>query len=641
MENSKKINVKYVISQTLLFALILVFIMGFKSIFGAINTLIGVTSITAILMFMKVDLTISPLKNFIKLLILNVATGIFAFISMINPWIGIPINFIMVFIINYRLYFNLKDSLYLPFSLQYVFILSAPVTIEELPLRLLSLLVAPVGIMLFQLLVNRNKVSKKGNKIVEDVCKKISEKIDLILNNKSKDEMLNKDLEIKKLSNEFRSIVYDNRQDEFYITEEARIKINILSALEKISLVLNKVKYEEISNEILISLSKCMKRLAVVLEEENNIDELENYIDKILNGYQSIETNDFKILEVLNSLEILKISLSDLRELGKENYNIVKGKDTLEDAKDLYEKYKKSIIKNSVKFSFAVRIAVGVSLAAFITDIFNLSEGKWIMFTMVSVIVPVYEVSIKKGKERIIATLIGCALILGLFTVVKDVGSRSIIILLVGYINNYFTEYRHKMIFNTISAVGSAAMLGNTTVLTINRIFFVAVGVVIAIIINKHIMPRSVENFTKELEFIYLNSIRSMIKKVYLSGIKPDNHGMNNLLIITSLIESKLESDKEFVSENTLKHINKNRSLTLNIHELYVLFNSDKIKCNDTKYIIEDMKALLTYDNHDIKDTITKIENHIKDSKDVINKIILENIREIYLEIHKINKFLA
>lgn len=641
MKYEKVINKENIKKQTITFVFTIAFIMGFKSIFGDKNTLIGVTTITAMLMFINVDLTMSPIKNLMQLIALNIITGVGAYIALLNPWIGIPINFAIIFIINYRLYFNLKEPLYVPFTLQYVFILATPVTLKEMPIRLASLLVAPIAIMIFQMLFNRQKIFKKGNRIIENVCSKIIEKIDIILDEDiAPKDNSNIDKDIRKYIDEFRAIVYDNRKENFYITEEARIKVNILSALEKISINLNKINNVEDLKGIIIGLRQCMKRLNVVLGEDNNIEELEKYIDNVINNYENIQTSRIHAIEILNFLEILKVALAELRRLGKENYNIIRADETAYHKK-LHLMYKKRFIKSSVKLSFAVRSAIGVSLAAFVTDYFNLSEGRWLIFTMASLVVPIYETSIKKARDRFTATLIGAVIIVIVFSIFKSVAIRSIILIVAGYVNSYLSEYKHKTICTTVSAIGAAALLGNTTVLTLNRIMYVSIGAILAILINRFILPRKIEDYTRELERMYLEAVKSMLKKVYLSPTENNMHGMNNLFIITSLIESRLENNKEFLNKRAIKFISQNRLLTLNIHELYILFSSDKFQNIDSTYIVEDMKMLTSFTDQNIKELLDKIEDHIKKSENIYNKMMLENIREVYKEIHKINKYIG
>lgn len=640
MKYENVINKESVKKQSIMIILMLAFIIGFKSIFGNENILIGVTTITAVLMFINVDLTISPMKNLIKLIILNVITGVGAYLALSNPWIGIPINFAMIFVINYILYFNLKESLYLPFALQYVFILSSPITLDRLPVRIAALLITPVAIMIVQIIFNRQKVFKKGNRIIENVCSKIINKIDIILAEDSTEvNNLNIDNEIRKYIDEFRAIVYDNRKEKFYITEEARIKINILSSLEKISIKLNKIDDIEGLKGILTGLRQCMKRLNVVLGEDNNIEELEKHITKVINKYENAQVSRIYVIEIINSLEILKVSLAELRQLGKENYNNIKySENKTDNIPDLIRK--KRFMINSLKLSFAIRSAIGISLTAFITDYFNLSEGKWLIFTALLLIIPIYESSLRKSRDRLISTLVGAITVIILFTIFKDITIRSIILMFVGYVNSYLNEYRYKTVCTTIVVMGAASLLGSSDGLIINRIIFIISGIVVAMIINTFILPRRVEEYTKGLERMYLESVKAMLRKVYLSPTENNTHGMNNLFIITALIESRLENNKEFLNKRAKKSISQNRLLVLNIHELYILFSSDKFKNIDSKYIIEDMKLLTSFTDQNIKELLDKIEKHIKKSENIYNKLMLENIREVYKEIHKINKYL-
>ncbi|MDU3723454.1 MAG: hypothetical protein E7G24_09675 [Clostridium celatum] len=186
MAGKTKITKQFIISQTVLYVFIMAFVIAFKSIFGDKNTLVGVMGITAILMLTQINLTISPGKNLLKLIIINLGIGIFTYLANLNIWLAIPINFIGIFIIAYTFYYNLKSPVYLPFSLQYLFLLSTPITAAELPMRLLSLLVAPVGIMIVQFIINKNKTTKVGNKLIGSICDNLIKKIN---SNENKDDI--------------------------------------------------------------------------------------------------------------------------------------------------------------------------------------------------------------------------------------------------------------------------------------------------------------------------------------------------------------------------------------------------------------------------------------------------------------------
>ena len=112
-----------IITNTLIFIFIILFVNLFKIIFGPGNVLIGVTIITMALVLMEVDLTIMPVDNFFKILFLNLFSLVFSVLSIQNVWIGIILNFIGLFIIVYFLSGNLKKSMVIPFGLQYFFMI--------------------------------------------------------------------------------------------------------------------------------------------------------------------------------------------------------------------------------------------------------------------------------------------------------------------------------------------------------------------------------------------------------------------------------------------------------------------------------------------------------------------------------------
>ena len=153
---------KLIISKTLLFLFIVLFISGFTSVFGKENSLIGVTIIIAMLMYLERDLTVHPWRNFFMLLGINLLQGIFGYLSAMNLWLGIPLNFIAMFCVGYFFTYRVKNSLYIIFGFQYLFILTNPVPTSDLPLRLLALATGAAIVMIVQLIANKDKLSKAG-----------------------------------------------------------------------------------------------------------------------------------------------------------------------------------------------------------------------------------------------------------------------------------------------------------------------------------------------------------------------------------------------------------------------------------------------------------------------------------------------
>lgn len=625
-------NKKLIISKTVTFVAIVAFIVMFKTIFGNENTLIGVTTVTAMLMFLERDLTLNPIKNTAKFIVLNLFIGIGAIVASSNMWLAIPINFVVVFSLSYLLCYNIKKPMYLPFTLQYLFILTSPVSVDKIPLRLLSLVVGAILIMVTQLIANKNRLSKLGNKLLRDACSSLLIKIDNFKNGNI-DESLNEN--IIKLISEFRKAVYEKREESFYFTEEGRIKLNLSMGIEKITFLIDKIDYKSDNEDILEDIYIFIEKIRDSFDDENKIKELDVYLDKIIRKHGENHTNDLISLQIINNALFIDESFNELQVLGKEKYNLIKK------IEEIPEEFKKSILsienikKTYLKFSYAIRIAFAIALGGFIMDFFNFSEGRWILFTMLSLVSPLYEVSSQKTKDRMISTIIGSIIVFTLFEVFKDTTIRTIILMLSGYIASYTTKYKYNMICVTISAIGAAALSGTPGIFTINRIIFVAVGATLAILINKFILPYKLEDSHRELKVMYDETIQLMLKNIYdLVEKTTSSHGIKNLIVVTSLIEEKMKLNIQAIeNDDEYDFMIETRLLVNNIYELYICISRNRINEADIKYILEDLKILSEYKKVNIDDFIKQVESHINKVDDVNNKMILSIVLEILLEL--------
>ncbi|MBM6861416.1 FUSC family protein, partial [Clostridium saudiense] len=159
---------KNIISKTILFVAIMIFIVIFKSIFGEKNTPVGITTVITLLMLLGKDLTQNPVKNFLVLLGINLALGIGAFIAANNVWLGIIIDFSALSLIGYYFSYAMTKGLILPYGLQYLFMLNGPVYGDVFVKRILALIAGAVIIMISQFIVNakKNNTFKKENSII-------------------------------------------------------------------------------------------------------------------------------------------------------------------------------------------------------------------------------------------------------------------------------------------------------------------------------------------------------------------------------------------------------------------------------------------------------------------------------------------
>lgn len=633
---------KTIITNTITFIIVMTFVITFKSIFGNENTLIGVATITATLMFLDRDFTGSPLKNTLKFIGVNLLIGLGASLIVIsNIWLGLLINFIVVFIFSYIFTYNLRQPLYVPFGLQYIFLLATPVPLDRLGIRILALIFAALLIMLVQLLFNKNKLATSGNKILVNICESIENKV-CYIKDKSND-----DADISSISasiDEFRTIVYDKKESDYYLTKEAKIKLNMSVALEGINTVLHSKNNKSINITILEVLEKLLKVAKEVIStnsKEDKIIQLNSYnIKNLLNYCQEHEINDLLNLQLLEGMIYLDDTLKELNKLDRKQYEVV---DKIEDKVEVYSKKNiKTFFKetDSPKYCYAMRIAITMTIGLFLIEYFKFSEGRWILFTILSLTTPLYETSKHKIRYRLVSTVIGAVIITILFSIFKTEDSRLLIVMLSGYLQGYINEYKHKIIFVTVSAIGSAAIVGNIQALTIERVAMVAIGTIVAIIANRYLFPYNLQKSNHHLSKIYDTSIKEMFNELrsLLEG-KNNPEVIKNLFVTTSIIESKARINKQIDEDkNYISIVNERRCLVSNIYELYMWIYRKSINYADRDKIINYIKLLIEYRDDDIKDKVTILEKGINESKDINTKIIISTILVIFKELERLSQ---
>ena len=624
---------KLIISKTVMFIIVVGFVILFKSIFGEENTLVGVTTITATLMFLERDLTLSPIRNTIKLILINLLIGISSYLVVSNMYLGILINFLTLFFISYTFCYNLRNPLYLPFTLQYLFLLSEPVDSNGFLVRIVALVFGAIVIMIAQVLFNKNRLGKSGNKLLENVCDSIINKIEYKEQYDLVDDGL---INVNKSIDSFRTMIYDKREHNYYLTEEGRLKLNLSVALENIHSMIHDNDLNSIDDNILKTLETLIKEVKLVLSNSNS-EESDLYVcmDELFKICEEKNINNLLNLQLLDSMLLLSDTIKSLRSLDKEHYNIVDKSHKISEFFSDNDIKSLLVDRKSLRFCYAMRVSICITVGSFITQYFNLSEGRWLLFTLLSLITPLYEVSKSKIKDRLFATIIGSIIVCILFSIFKDPTSRTLIVLLAGYFNGYANEYKYATIFVTISAIGAAALVENVQVLTISRILFVFMGAIIAIFANRYIYPYRLKDSMVQLKNMYHGTIQSMLKELVnlIEGNKnPTN--MKNLMVLTSLIDAKARNNESLTNLPSYKELmNERRALAANIYELYIWILRSEVKGDSQREILLDLKELIDYSDGDISSKVNQIHNYITASKDINTKIILSSIIVILKEL--------
>ncbi|MDW0110634.1 FUSC family protein [Sporosarcina aquimarina] len=294
----------------------------------------------------------------------------------------------------------------------------------------------------------------------------------------------------------------------------------------------------------------------IVEESSEGIDaaELSQASEEVRNSYAARPPKSSVKLRLLNNVEYLTDSLLALQKLSPKKRKITRK------LEEIPLKYKKFTLNSaprhvtSLKMSYAVHMATGIAISGFLMDFFNLAEGRWMMFTVLSVIIPFYEQSHKKMRDRIFATIVGAILVGVTFSIFHTSAVRTGLLLFAGYLMSFVKVYRYSTILVTFSAIGSVALItGETQFLTVERLLMVLAGVCIALLVNKFVFPYKLTDANVHLKEMSNDVLAEMLSEARgaVSGKTTiGSHTMKNLLIISTMIEERARVNLQAAGED-------------------------------------------------------------------------------------------
>lgn len=630
---------KKLIKTAVLFISIVTFIALFAMVFGSANLVIAISTVFAILIYLSKNMTANPIKNLIRLVTFNVVMGIVAYISSINIFLAIPIDFLTLFMIASALSYTISSPMSTPFSLQYVFLISFPVSLEEMPLRLAALAASAVCIMFVQLVVNKDSVKKQSKIIIPEICSGLENKISNVKNNLN-DELV--DCKIKAYISRLKQVIYESRKDNYYFNNESEIKFNVLIALENINDLLSRLKKDSEADAFLdeaVALINSFKR-SVKDCDVNQTNHLDPLFDAFFQKYNLDNTKDLVMMKLVYQLQCLSDYLNKMKKSDQINKKeITKNEQRTNNFKST-KKFKVKLSIDPLSRSYAFRLAFAISVFAFIVNYFNLQHGNWILFTISSLTYPFYEISRQRTGKRIFGTIIGGIIVIILFSFLQLRDAGIIVMVITLFLTIFFMDnYTYSMIFSTITAISSFVLVENSTNLSLDRIIYVIIGGACAVLLSKLVLPYQESDAEKDLKKMYDEIIVGFFNDIGSAQNYTDDfkHKIMNFMLFTGMIEDKLSAlIKVSNAEMITSFIGVRHALILNIYNEYRWLLANKNCIEDYKNICQDISKNDKYRNTENDEQLI---GEIISQYSLKNKVVVWESIEIIRSMNQLDLF--
>ncbi|TBX07426.1 hypothetical protein BFS07_09770 [Clostridium perfringens] len=603
----KQINIKR-FKLPLIFAVLSVVLMGgYKTIFGVENTIIGLIIAMASYAFLSLDLTSYPIYKSMIFLILNLFLAISAYISAINPFLGLIINFLILFTVSFIYTTEFKNVISYIFLLLYVYMWEYPISLDELPRRLVAMGVGVFIIIGIHILFNRRNFKKNSNNIIIRSIRNIQKEICHIINESYREkENIYIDSELRKLL----ILIEGRNNNKFIENHKDDIYFNIVLILERINSIINKVgKINNKSKDVidyLNSLNHDLENITLFLERKVDcINEDKDDLNKssMINNFTDKE---YAFLgECTELIRLLEKNINNLYEYRrKKSRKRIKVKFNL----------KEILIGNSslkmkhLRVAYSLKLAIAVSLIMFIVDLFKIPQGRWIVTSVYVVIQPYEEETLTKAIKRFKWTIIGVIIYISIFTFFPHIIPLELLLLILMFLYFVQKDYEKKVVCTALMTLSFGLSRSTVGYLAFYRFLFVIIGIVIALGINKLIFPQSIKNSIYDLKERYLELTSKLLYELK-SILYEEKYNENTikLLLDCNLIESKLMENKLIAENLELKDLVDKQSIILS-----------KIRC---------LILFINYSNWGIS------SKHINVDKNLLNVIfnkIEEELREIY-----------
>ena len=638
------IDNKNLFAKTLIYILGIIIFFGYWEFFGVSNAIIGFLIVNAATMLFHKDLTAKPLRNILKFLFIYFFIGICTFISSYNIYLGFFVNFFCIFFMVYTLFYDFKTTILPPFLLSYLILLRHPVTMNELPTRLLCLGIGSLFIVVSQLIINHNRSKKALRANLIGLVKEISLKIDALINNK---DIRYDYVNVEKYIDNIVNILNERKDSRFCMENIDSIRLNFALYVERLNYSLDELYHpanDEIYKKFLKDLSTLMDKIIRFIETEDAIYLLILEIDEFTEKYETFLSFNYSAYELIQNMSMLKFSLSNFAK-EKENCKCKSKISYFIPIPDM-SMFKNILTLNfnfkSLKFTYAFRLSFLIAGSYFVVKFLNIPFGYWITITLFAVIQPYAENSKQRFLLRFKGTIIGIIIFMIITLFIPYLPIRVAIYLSLYYIYLFLNQYDSKVACITPIVLGVFVLLGdNAYQTTFYRFIYMAIGILIGYLGTKYLFPYNTIDSLKNFIKSYINLSEETITYAFKKNIDENLlKELNNRLLQGKLYEDKIMLNN---SNNNIKYVKDfayNQRILMN--NIYFLFYSlyktpfDEKAINKFKKQLEHMYKTNSryYINYDEEIFLRKVKsinkNTINKVESFDGKLILINLYRIY-----------
>lgn len=514
--------------------------------FGVKNIMIAFPIALTSSLLSRYNINVKPVQKYFKIVTLDIILVLLAYISSLNLVLGFIINLITIFFIMYLVISPYDLSFYKPFLMLYVFTQYASISFYELPSRILTIIFGMLIIFIGNSINRINEKSILGSSIVKSI-KLLYEQFDNIIVYRYDPNI---ELKITNMMRDLAYRVYITRYRKYLTTNIGRYQFKIFLSLEHFNISVKNIyelyKNDNLNAEAIGQFQLVMEYILLYSQGALTLNDILRYLNNLREDH--LDDKDSIVYDTIENLLVLVENILAIEKIGKKEVHKVFTeweKGDFDSLKTIFEEY---LNVNSIRFRFSVRMSITLAIIIFIAEYLGFYKVIWAIITVMSIMQPYYEDTIKRTKDRIVGNTVAIIFTGVLINLINNKYVTILVLILSLFLLYGYKDYSKISLFAATASICVSSLSENINKLIFYRVSYIVVGVVAILLVNKYIFPYKLNEGIIHLEekIIELNNILEDIN--YNTNI----YEVRDLILHITLLCQKLYIRNEKYKDNSV-----------------------------------------------------------------------------------------
>lgn len=514
--------------------------------FGVKNIMIAFPIALTSSLLSRYNINVKPVQKYFKIVTLDIILVLLAYISSLNLVLGFIINLITIFFIMYLVISPYDLSFYKPFLMLYVFTQYASISFYELPSRILTIIFGMLIIFIGNSINRINEKSILGSSIVKSI-KLLYEQFDNIIVYRYDPNI---ELKITNMMRDLAYRVYITRYRKYLTTNIGRYQFKIFLSLEHFNISVKNIyelyKNDNLNAEAIGQFQLVMEYILLYSQGALTLNDILRYLNNLREDH--LDDKDSIVYDTIENLLVLVENILAIEKIGKKEVHKVFTeweKGDFDSLKTIFEEY---LNVNSIRFRFSVRMSITLAIIIFIAEYLGFYKVIWAIITVMSIMQPYYEDTIKRTKDRIVGNTVAIIFTGVLINLINNKYVTILVLILSLFLLYGYKDYSKISLFAATASICVSSLSENINKLIFYRVSYIVVGVVAILLVNKYIFPYKLNEGIIHLEekIIKLNNILEDIN--YNTNI----YEVRDLILHITLLCQKLYIRNEKYKDNSV-----------------------------------------------------------------------------------------